>query len=260
MSRPDLTGRTALVTGSANGLGRALVVAIARCGADVAVHYHTSSEAATETAATARERHAVDATTVQGDVTDPDAVDGLFDAVEAELGTVDLLVNNVGSFAPSHWEEIEWETWNRVLETNFNATYLCSKRALGPMREAGFGRIVNIGYASAEKGLVSPTNFPYFVAKTGVLMFTRMLAADITERSSVNSQTQSGDTQDEGITVNAVSPYVVETSDAFPEELPRDRPATVKDVAEPVLFFLGGPEYISGENIEVDGGWLPETV
>lgn len=245
MNRPDLTERTALVTGSAKGIGRALVCAIAECGADIAVHYHTSDDDARETAQTARERHGVHTTTVQGDVTDPAAVDTVFDAVETDLGTVDLLVNNVGDFSPTHWEEIDWETWNRVLDTNFNATYLCSKRALAPMRDAEYGRIVNIGYASSEKGLVSPTNFPYFVANAGVLMFTRMLAAD---------------TQREGITVNAVSPYVVETSDVSPETLPRDRPAALEDVIDPVLFFLGGPAYISGQNIEVDGGWLPETV
>ena len=245
MNGPDLSGQTALVTGSARGVGRALALAIADCGAKTAVHYHTSAEAAREVAAEAAERGA-EPMTVQGDVTDPESVDGIFSAVEAELGSVDVLVNNVGDFAPTHWEEIDFETWNRVLETNFNGTYLCSKRALPAMRENGYGRIVNIGYASANKGLVSPGNFPYFVAKTGVLMFTRMLAAD---------------TQDDGITVNAVSPYVVENSDEFPEQLPRDRPASYDDLVGPLYFFLDpDSEYISGENVEVDGGWLPETV
>jgi len=77
-------------------------------------------------------------------------------------------------------------------------------------------------------------------------MFTRMLAAD---------------TDDDGLTVNAVSPYVVENSDEFPDDLPRDRPASFADIAATVLFFLGDDaSYVSGENIEVDGGWLPETV
>lgn len=246
MNRPDLTGRTALVTGSAKGVGRALLLALAECGANVAVHYHTSADAAQTVAEQARARDSdIETTTARGDVTDPDSVDGLFETVEDDIGTVDLLVNNVGAFAPSHWEDIDWETWNLVLDTNFNATYLCSKRALSPMRETGYGRIVNIGYASAGKGLVNTTNFPYFVAKTGVIMFTRMLASD---------------TQSDDITVNAVSPYVVENSDEFPSELPRGRPAAFDDLIQPVLFFLDGPEYISGENIEVDGGWLPETV
>ncbi len=246
MQTPDLSGRVALVTGSAKGIGRALVLGLAAAGASVAVHYHTSDEAATETAAEARERGAPAVATVSGDVTDPDSVDAMFASVTDDLGPVDVLVNNVGDFAPQHWEDIPFETWQRVIETNFYGTYLCSKRALPAMRESGYGRIVNVGYAGSEKALVYPKNFPYFVAKTGVLMFTRMLA---------------NDTADDGITVNAVSPYVVENSAEFPDEAPRGRWATYDDVLQVVLFFLDeGSEYISGENVEVDGGWLPESL
>lgn len=243
---PDLSNRTVLVTGSARGLGRELLLAAADCGAKTAVHYHTSAAQARDVAATASERGAPETTTVQGDVTTPESVDGLFSAVESDLGPVECLVNNVGDFAPTHWEAIDFDAWNRVFDTNLTGTYLCSKRALPAMRERDFGRIVNVGYASSEKGLVSPKNFPYFAAKAGVLMFTRMLAADTTE---------------DGITVNAVSPYVVENSAEFPDELPRGRPASFEDVVRPVLFFLDpASEYVSGENLEVDGGWLPEDV
>ncbi|UPV72747.1 SDR family oxidoreductase [Halorussus limi] len=246
MIRPDLTGRTALVTGSATGVGRELLLALADCGASVAVHYRSSGEAAAEVAEAARERGAPAATTVQGDVTDPDDVDAMFDAAADDLDTVDVLVNNVGPFAPDHWEDISYEQWNTVLQANVNGTYLCCKRALPAMRDQSWGRIVNVGYASSEKGMVNPKNAPYFIAKQGVLMFTRMLA---------------NDTQNNGITVNAVSPYVVENSDEFPEDLPRGRPADFEDVEQAVLFFLEeDSDYISGENVEVDGGWLPETV
>ncbi|WP_136716678.1 SDR family NAD(P)-dependent oxidoreductase [Halorientalis salina] len=245
MLAPDLAGRTALVTGSAKGLGREYLLALAACGADVAVHYRSSDDAAEEVADAARAAD-VDVTTAQADVTDPDAVDALFDAVEADLGAVDVLVNNVGAFAPEHWESMAFETWQTVVETNLNGTYLCSKRALPGMREQGDGRIVNVGYASADRALANPKNFPYFVAKTGVLMFTRMLAAD---------------TADDGITVNAVSPYVVENSDEFPEDLPRGRPASYEDMIQPLLFFLApDSDYVSGANVEVSGGWLPERV
>ena len=245
MIAPDLSGRVAVVTGSAKGVGRELLLSLADCGAAVAVHYHTSADEAAEVVERASE-YGVETTTVQGDVTDPAAVDELFDAVEDELGGVDVLVNNVGAFAPSHWEEISFGTWNRVLETNLNGTYLCSKRALPRMREREWGRIVNVGYASADRLLVSPKNFPYFVAKAGVVMFTRMLAAD---------------TQDDGITVNAVSPYVVENSEVFPDDLPRGRPAKFEDMAQAMRFFLeDGSEYLSGQNVAVDGGWRPERV
>jgi len=244
--QPDLSGHTALVTGSARGLGRGLALSLADCGASVAIHYHSSADAADTAAEDARDLGAPAATTVQGDVTDPDGVDGIFDAVEADLGTVDVLVNNVGAFAPEHWEAISFDDWNRVLDTNLTATCLTSKRALEGMRDQQWGRVVNVGYASAEKGLVSPKNFPYFAAKQGVLMFTRMLAADTTE---------------DGITVNAVSPYVLENSDEYPEDAPRGRWATFDDIANVVRFFCDeDSEYVSGQNVEVDGGWLPEDV
>ena len=240
---PDLSGRTALVTGSAKRVGRELLLRIAACGADVAVHYATSDAAATATAEEARD-HGVDATTVRGDVTDPDEVDAMFDAVESELGTVDILVNNVGNFDARHWADIEWPAWRDVVESTFYGTVLCSRRALPGMREAGWGRVVNVGFADSDHGVAHPVNFPYFVAKTGVLMFTRMLAAD---------------TQDDGITVNAVSPFAVENTVSDVSSFPRGRPASFDDLAAPLLFFLGeSAGYISGQNVAVDGGRLAE--
>ena len=245
MIEPDLSGQTALVTGSARGIGRELLLSMAELGADVAVHYRSSDGAAVEVAERARD-HGVSATTVQADVTEPEDVEDLFDETESELGVVDILVNNVGAFAPQHWAEIPHETWETVIETNVYGTYLCSKRALPGMRNQGYGRIVNVGYASSDRGLVSPKNFPYFLAKAGVLQFTRMLAAD---------------TQTDGVTVNAISPYTVENSDEFPDELPRGRPASFEDMSQAMLFFLEeGSDYISGQNVEVSGGWLPESV
>jgi NAD(P)-dependent dehydrogenase (short-subunit alcohol dehydrogenase family) len=241
---PDLSGRTALVTGSATRVGRELLLRIAACGADVAVHYRTSEAAAAATAEEAREA-GVAATTVRGDVTDPDEVDAMFDAVEADLGTVDVLVNNVGNFDPRHWQEIEWSAWRDVVESTFYGTVLCSRRALPGMREAGWGRIVNVGFADSDRGVAHPVNFPYFVAKTGVLMFTRMLAAD---------------TQDDGLTVNAVSPFAVENTVSDVSSYPRGRPASFDDVAAPLLFFLDErASYVSGQNVAVDGGRLAEA-
>ncbi|MFB6170605.1 MAG: SDR family NAD(P)-dependent oxidoreductase [Haloarculaceae archaeon] len=250
MLAPDLDGRTALVTGSARGLGRDLVLALAACGARVAVHYRTSADAAADTADDARDAGAPAATTVQGDVTDPGSVDALVDAATDDLGRLDVLVNNVGDFAPTHWADLAFEDWKRVVETNLYGTYLCTRRALPDIRsraaESGYGRVVNVGYAGSDRAMASAKNFPYFAAKTGVAMFTRTVAAD---------------TQDDDVTVNEVAPYVVETSDAFPDDLPRGRPARTEEVAHAMLFFLHPDSgYVSGERIDVDGGWLPESV
>ncbi|MEF8776190.1 MAG: SDR family oxidoreductase [Haloarculaceae archaeon] len=245
MIEPDLDGRTALVTGSVRGIGPEVLLGLADCGADVPVHYRTSDEAARAVAEVAREV-GVAATTVAADVTEPEAVDACVEMVEAALGSVDVLVNNVGAFHPHHWEHLDHADRERLLETNLYGTYLASKRALPAMRASEWGRIVNVGYASSERGLVSPETFPYFVAKNGVIMYTRMLVAD---------------TMADGITVNAGSPYVVETSAVFPEELPRERPARFEDVLQEILFFLeADSNYVSGQNLEIDGGWLPERV
>jgi len=241
---PDLDGRTAVVTGSAQRVGRELLLTLAAAGADVAVHYNTSTEAAEETAADARE-YGVDATTVSADITDPAAVDAMFESIEATLGTVDILVNNVGNFDARHWEDIEWDAWRDTVESTFYGTVLCSRRALDGMRAAGWGRIVNMGFADCDRRHAHPVNFPYFVGKTGVLMFTRMLA---------------NDTQDAGVTVNAISPFAVENTVSDVSSYPQGRPARFEDLAAPLLFFLGdGSDYISGQNIAVDGGRLPEV-
>ena len=231
------------MTGSAKRVGRELLLRIADCGADVAVHYNESDAAAEATAAEAREV-GVEAITVGADITDPEAVDAMFETIESALGTVDLLVNNVGDFDARHWTDIEWESWRNVVETTFYGTVLCSRRALPAMREAGWGRIVNIGFADSDRMHAHPVNFPYFVAKTGVLMFTRMAAAD---------------TQDDGVTVNAVSPFAVENTVSDVSSFPRGRAASFDDIAAPTLFFMSdAASYVSGENVAVDGGRLPE--
>ncbi len=243
MATPDLNGRTALVTGSATRVGRELLLRIADCGADVAVHYRSSEAEAAATAQEAREA-GVEATTVQADITDPESVDTMFDNIESDLGQVDVLVNNVGNFDARHWEDIEWDAWRSVVESTFYGTVLCSRRALSGMRSQEWGRIVNIGFADSDRMHAAPVNFPYFVAKTGVLMFTRMLA---------------GDTQDDSITVNAVSPFAVENTVSDVSTFPRGRAASFDDLAAPILFFLSSEAgYISGENISVDGGRLVE--
>lgn len=243
---PDLDGRTALVTGSATRVGRELLLRLADAGADVAVHYLTSEAAARETAADARDR-GVETTVVQGDVTDAVEAEALVETAAADLGGVDVLCNVVGNFPRGNWDEIGPDGWRDAYESCLMGTYLCSRAALPDMRERGWGRVVNFGVADAAHDNATPGNFPYFAAKKAVLMFTRTLAYD---------------TRNDGVTVNAVSPFVVENSvvDVDPAGLPRGRPASFDDVAAPVLFFCSdAASYVSGQNVCVDGGRLHEA-
>lgn len=242
---PDLSEKVALVTGSSKGIGKELSLKLSECGSEVAIHYYTNEEMADEVVEEIILR-GNNAVKVQADITKPNDVECLFTEIENKIGQVDILVNNVGDQAPQHWNDIDFETWNRVMNTNFIGTYLCSKRALPGMRNKKWGRIINIGYASSQKSLVNTKNFPYFVSKVGVHMFTRMLASD---------------TSGSGITVNSLSPYVVENSENFPKKIPMDRPSKLEEISKSMLFFIEeGSEYISGSDLEIHGGWLPESV
>ncbi len=221
-----------------------MLLRLAAAGADVAVHHRTSDDAAAETAAAARELGR-DATVVAGDVTDPDAVDAFVSDCEAELGGVDVLVNAVGPLPQGRWDEIGYDAWQQTVAGCLYGTYLCSHRVLDGMRERNWGRIVNFGVADARDDRAVPENFPYFAAKKAVLLFTRTLAYD---------------TQDDGITVNAVSPFAVENTVVEGVDYPRGRPASFDDVAAPILFFCSdAASYISGQNVAVDGGRLQEA-
>lgn len=241
---PNLTGRTVLVTGSSKRVGREVLLDLAEAGADVAVHYRDSEAAAVETAEAARAL-GVESTIVQGDITTPEAVDEMVTECETTLGSVDVLVNAVGPFPDGTWDELSFEDWQETIEGCLYGTYLCSHRVLPSMRENEWGRIINFGVADARDDHAVPLNFPYFAAKKAVLMFTRTLAYD---------------TQTDGITVNAVSPFAVENSVADVSEFPRGRPASFADVTAPIRFFCSdAASYLSGQNIAIDGGRLHEA-
>lgn len=241
---PDLDGRTALVTGSADRVGKEVLLRLAEAGADVAVHHRTSEAVARETAESAR-NHGVSATVVAGDVTEVESVDRLVSDCEDALGEVDVLVNAVGPLPDGQWDEVGYDAWQETVAGCLYGTYLCSQRVLPGMRERGWGRIINFGVADARDDRRVPQNFPYFVAKRGVLSFTRMLAYD---------------TQYDGITVNAVSPFAVENTVVEGVDYPRGRPASFDDVAVPILFFCSSAaSYLSGQNIAIDGGRLQEA-
>ncbi|HWQ23754.1 MAG TPA: bifunctional dihydropteridine reductase/dihydrofolate reductase TmpR [Gaiellaceae bacterium] len=231
----------ALVTGSARGIGRAIVLALAREGYDVAVHFRTSARDAEETRAAA-EALGVRGVTLQADLTDLEAAGELVREAHAALGSLAVLVNNVGNYVHAPLAEVTLAEWRDVLATNLDATFATCRAAIPLMRAAGGGRIVNLGYAGAQSLLARPNLTAYAIAKTGVVLLTKAIA-----RAEAAH----------GITANVVAPGVIETSRTKPlREIPAGRVGTVEEVAAAVLYFAAAEAaYVTGQVLEVAGGW-----
>ena len=243
-ARGDLKGRVALVTGAGRRIGRGVALALAAQGAHVAVHHRSRPEEAEavvgEIAATGGKAFAV-----QAELRDPEAVAAMVAAVTARAGSLDLLVNNVGTFLVKSIAEVTPAEWEQSLATTVTVTFLACRAALPGMVERGYGRIVNFADAGADHLRAAPNITPYVIGKTGVLILTKSLAAAYARH---------------GVTVNAVSPGIVDNSVTKPpgaeEAIPAGRFATIDDISNAVLFLLrDASSYITGANLKVGGGW-----
>jgi 3-oxoacyl-[acyl-carrier protein] reductase len=231
----------ALVTGSARGIGRAIVIALAGAGYDVAVHYRSSGAAAEEVRGQA-EALGVRAVTVAGDLRDPGRAAAIVGEADAALGGLSVLVNNVGTYVHRPLDELSVDEWEDVLETNLTATFATCAAAVPLLRARGGGRIVNLGSAGAQNLVARPNLTAYAIAKTGVVLLTKALA-----------RAEAGN----GITANVVAPGVIENSVDLPAApIPAGRLGRVDEVAAAVLYVVS-PEaaYVTGQVLEVAGGW-----
>ncbi len=232
----------ALVTGSAKGVGRAVLLGLARDGFDVVVHYRSSAEAAEGVAAEAREL-GVGAATLRADVTVEAEAHGLVDAAVERFGRLDVLVNNVGDYHHGPLSQLTGETWRYMLDSNLNSTFYTSQQAVPHLRRSPRGgRIVNIGYAGAQLMKARPGIVAYGIAKTGVILYSKALA-------KVEAR--------HGLTVNVVSPGVMENSVSQPlEEVPMGRLGRLSELTAAVRFLVSEEAaYVTGVALEVAGGW-----
>ena len=238
---PNLQNRVALVTGGSRGIGRSIALALAAAGADVAVNYHQRTADADDVveAIRASRRRAL---AIGADVSDSDAIARMMGRIEAELGNVDVLVNNAGIAIIRGVDDLTEDEFDLTLAVNLKSVFLCTQAVLPGMRARRWGRIVNISSGAARGA--GGIGVHYNASKAGMEGLTRGYAARLVK---------------EGITVNAVAPSLIDTDmmnarrDQYVARIPVGRMGTPDEVAQVALMVIGN-DYMTGQTVQLNGG------
>jgi 3-oxoacyl-[acyl-carrier protein] reductase len=238
---PTLSGRVALVTGASRGIGKAIALALADAGADIAVNYRAQAEAGKAVCQTIRSagRKSI---AIQADVSITADVDRLVKTVENELGPVGVLVNNAGIAKILVPDQVTEEIWNEYLRINLTSVFLVTQRVLPGMRTARWGRIINLSSVAAQYGgIIGPH---YAATKAGILGLTRSYASQFAK---------------EGITANAIAPALIETDmvASLPRELANRIPVGTFGSADEIgraAVTLAESSFTTGQTININGG------
>ncbi|HXF91501.1 MAG TPA: 3-oxoacyl-[acyl-carrier-protein] reductase [Nitrospiraceae bacterium] len=244
----SLAGKVAIVTGAAQGIGRAVAEELARDGADVVVA-DLDPGRSQETVASV-EKLGRRALNVKVNVADFNEVKAMVDQVLKAWGKVDVLVNNAGITRDALLLRMKEEDWNLVLQVNLNGTFHCTKAVLQPMTKQRYGRIVNIASIVGVMGNVGQAN--YAASKAAVIGFTKTVAREYASRN---------------VTVNAVAPGFIDTAmtqglpadvkETLQKQIPLGRLGRPEDIAAAVRFLVSEEAaYITGHVLHVNGGML----
>lgn len=238
----ELQGKTALVTGSARRVGRALAMALAEEGASVAVHYATSEDDAKETVNTLRSM-GVDAEAFVADLGEPDEVGRLAAEVSERFGHFDVLVNNASLFGRIDFDSTTVEEWDRYIAVNTRAPFLLARALKDRLPDGSTGKVINLGdWRTARRD-----RFPYGVSKAALSGLTRSLAVAMAPEVQVNE-----------IALGAILPPTDRPQNPARSDIkmdlgPAGRMGTLNEVASAMLSLIEN-DFITGETIHVDGG------
>jgi 3-oxoacyl-[acyl-carrier protein] reductase len=238
----DLKNRVALITGGSRGIGEAIAIALARAGADIAVNYRERADAAKKVCAEIS-RTGRKAIAVQADVSVAADVKRMIEEVEAQLGGIDIVVNNAAIAHPLKLEEITETEWDEMLTVNLKSVFLVTQSVIGGMRQRKWGRIINLSSVAAQTG--GAVGAHYAASKAGIIGLTHSCASSFVR---------------DGITVNAIAPALIETDmvtsnpNASPSLIPMGHFGSVDDVAS-IAVMLAMNEYMTGQTLSVNGGW-----
>ena len=247
MSNLDLEDKVSLITGASKGIGRSIALRLAETGSKVAINYNTSAESAQEVLETI-ESLGGQGLVAHADVSNVKEVSAMVDQVTKHFGSIDILVNNAGIIDDGLLVRMGDEAWNRVIETNLNGTFYCTRAALRGMMKNRWGRIINIGSVVGIRGNIGQSN--YSASKAGIIGFTKSLAKEVATRN---------------ITVNAVTPGYINTDtvdvlaqnvkDTIMTWIPMGHFGEVEDISHMVAHIAGTrSSYLTGQIISVDGG------
>jgi NAD(P)-dependent dehydrogenase (short-subunit alcohol dehydrogenase family) len=248
MANGPLVGKSALVTGGAKRIGRAIALALADAGADVAITYLNSAADAAETVRQIQARGSR-ALAVPCDVRSETSVRTAIAEVNGQFGRLDLLVNNAAIFESAPLDQMSLAAWDAVFETNARGPFLVSREALPHLRAAE-GRIIHIGSLGGLRAWA--THAHYCSSKAALHMLTQAMAKAFAPAVSVNCVAPGWIEMEENQIEMGENPD--QSANRFAAKTPMQRNGTPEDVAQAVLFFSTGPKFITGQILPVDGG------